>query len=431
MAEKFVEFLNKAHSVFHGIKLMEEELKEAGFVKLLENQPWKLENNRYYYVVRNDSSIIGFKIPEMIRVKSVNIVVAHSDSPSLKVKSVSDLHDKNYAKLNVEVYGGAILPTWLDKPLSVAGRAIIKRDGRLVSLLVDFDENYCIIPNVAIHQNRDINDGYKYNPQVDLIPLVSGNVEENYFKKKIASILDCEVEDIYGYDMFLYNREKACLWGKDNEFISGQRIDNLECSYAALQAFKYSLSENSINMFVVFDNEEVGSESRQGASSFFLKEVIDRIFASFFYSSADEAAILANSFMISADNAHAVHPNHPELYDVDNRAFMNKGIVIKRNASQRYVTDGISEAIMKVICEKADVPVQYFANKSDSRGGGTQASSLQATVSIMGVDIGLPQIAMHSTYETAGSKDYQYLIDALNAFYNSSVLVSDNKIDIK
>jgi len=431
MAEKFVQFLNKAHSVFHSIKLMEQELKEAGFVKLQENQSWKLENNRYYYVVRNDSSIIAFKIPEMIQVKSINLVVAHSDSPALKIKPVADLHDKNYAKLNVEVYGGPILSSWLDKPLSAAGRAIIKRDGRLCRELVDFDENYCVIPNVAPHHNTEINNGFKYNPQVDLVPLVSLDVEENYFKKKIASTADCAIDDIYGYDMFLYNREQALLWGKENEFVSGQRIDNLECSYAALQAFKYSYSAQSINMFVVFDNEEVGSESRQGASSFFLKEVIDRIFASFFYSSADEAAILANSFMISADNAHAVHPNHPEMYDVDNRSFMNKGIVIKRNASQRYITDGIGEAIMKTVCEKANVPYQFFTNKSDQRGGGTQASSLQQTVSIMGVDIGLPQIAMHSTYETAGSKDYQYLVDALSTFYNLSITVSDNKIDIR
>ncbi len=429
-AEKMVEFLNKCHSVFHATALIEEELKDAGFLKLYENENWKLESNRYYYVMRNDTSIVAFKIPEILQVKSVNIAASHSDSPTFKIKPVAELGDPHYGKLNVEVYGGGIYATWLDRPLSMAGRAVVKEDGRLVSKLIDFDENCAMIPNVAIHQNREINNGYKWNPQVDLLPMVSQHNDEKYLLKKIAAQINADPNDIYGYDMFLYNRVPGYIWGDEQEFLSASRLDDLACAYTSLQGFKSAYSQNSINILGIFDNEEVGSVTRQGMASSFLIDVINRIFASFFYSQADVSAIMANSFMISADNAHAVHPNHPEMYDAVNRAYMNSGIVIKRAAAQSYVTDAISEAVIRQLCEKGNVPYQYFANKSDVRGGGTQAAISSINLCSMAADIGLPQLAMHSAFETAGTKDVEAMIDLFTEFYSSTIVAGDKTITI-
>lgn len=429
-AHNLAEFLNGCHSAFHSTALIEKELIEAGFAQLHEDDAWKLESNRYYYVKRNNTSIIAFKLPEMIQVKSLNIVASHSDSPTFKVKPVADLKDPHYNRLNVEAYGGALYSTWLDRPLSLAGRVVVKEDGKLVSRLLDIDRDIAIIPNVAIHQNREANNGYKWNPQVDMLPVVGLEKGEGYFKRLIAAQLGVETDDIYGYDVYLYNRCKGYLWGEDDEFISAPRLDDLACAYSSLQAFKYSYSERAVNIFAVFDNEEVGSETRQGMASTFLKDVIDRIFSSFFFSRDDVARIMANSFMISADNAHAVHPNHPELYDQENRCYLNKGIVIKRNAAQSYVTDSLSEAVMKELCVRSGVPYQFFANRSDSRGGGTQASIAVFNISSMAVDIGLPQLAMHSSFETGGSKDVGYMIAMLKEFYNSAILSDGDTVTI-
>ena len=429
-ARNLAEFLNGCHSAFHSTALIEKELIDAGFAQLHEQDQWKLESNRYYYVKRNNTSIIAFKLPEMIQVKSLNIVASHSDSPTFKIKPVADMKDPHYNKLNVEVYGGAIYSTWLDRPLSVAGRVVVKQDGKLVSKLVDLNRDMAIIPNVAIHQNREVNNGYKWNPQVDMLPVIGLEKGEGYFKRLLAQELGITVDDIYGYDMYLYNRVPGYVWGEDDEFISAPRLDDLECAYTSLQAFKYSYSERAINILAVFDNEEVGSTTRQGMASTFLKDVIERIFSSFFFSRDEVARIMANSFMISADNAHAVHPNHPELYDQENRCYLNKGIVIKRNAAQSYVTDSVSEAVLKELCVRSETPYQFFTNRSDSRGGGTQASIAVFNISSMAVDIGLPQLAMHSSFETAGSKDVDYMITMLKEFYNSTVLADDEAVTV-
>ncbi|MBR0385512.1 MAG: M18 family aminopeptidase, partial [Erysipelotrichaceae bacterium] len=286
-AENMIQFLNKCHSAYHATAAIEEELRDAGFIRLKESEPWKLESNRYYYVIRNDTSIIAFKIPEMVQVKSLNIVASHSDSPCLKIKPVSKLDSPNgYGRLNVEMYGGAIMSTWLDRPLSIAGRAVIKEEGRLVSHLIDFDENMAIIPNVAIHQNREINNGYKWDAHTDMVPMVSLEKDEKFLVDKIAEHLGVMSADVCSYDLFMYNRTEGCVWGQNNEFISSPRLDDLECAYTSLQAFKHSYSEHSVNMYAVFDNEEVGSMSRQGMASTFLEDTITRIFASFFYNKA-------------------------------------------------------------------------------------------------------------------------------------------------
>ena len=425
--EKFVEFLNNSHCAYLAVNEVEKQLLSAGFIKLRENTTWKLENNRYYYVVRNQSSIIAFKIPEIADVNSLNIVASHSDSPALKIKPVSDMKDRKYNRLNVEVYGGAILSSWLDKPLSLTGRVTLLENGQLVSKLVDFDEDMAIIPNVAIHQNRQINDGYKWNPQVDLVPILGLDYSEDYFMNLLADKLHVRKESIYGHDLFLYNRQKAITWGQKQEFISSGRIDNLASAFTSLQAFLKSYSKHSINIMAVFDNEEVGAVTKQGMASKFLSDVIERIFASFYYVGSDIKAILANSFLVSSDNAHAVHPNHPELYDSINQVYMNDGVVIKTAASQSYVTDAVSFAITKLLCERAEVPYQVFANKSDSRGGSTQAAISTINLPVNMVDVGIAQLAMHSSYETCGSKDIDYMIGFMSEFYSSTITVDDNR----
>ena len=429
-AEKMVEFLKGCHSVFHATALMREQLESLGYTRLAESRKWELKKGGKYFVTRNDTSIIAFQIPKRSAIKSVNIAASHSDSPTFKIKPVADFKDPNYGRLNVETYGGAILSTWLDRPLSIAGRVIVNRDGRLVSELVDLDDNTAIIPNVAIHQNRTANEGYKWNPQVDLVPMIGLDAKENRLVEKLAAKLNAKKEEIVSYDLFMYNRTEPCVWGDEGEFISSPRLDDLECAYTSLQGFVQGKSRQSLNICAVFDNEEVGSMSRQGMGSTFLQEVLNRVFEAFGLTNSGISQIMANSFMISADNAHAVHPNHPELYDQLNRAYMNKGIVIKRNAAQSYVTDAVSEAVMKQLCQNSETPYQYFTNRSDLRGGGTQAAMAASHIASMAVDIGLPQLAMHSSYETGGSKDVEYMINVFTEFFSSSIAVEDGEISI-
>ena len=430
-ASSFVEFLNNSHSPFHAIAQVEKKLDDAGFIRLRENASWNLENNRFYYVVKNQTCLIAFKIPEMINVRSVNIVASHSDSPSLKIKPLPALHDKHYSRLNVEVYGGAILSTWLDRPLGIAGRVTLKENGVLVNRIVDFDDETVMIPNVAIHQNREVNNGYKWNAQVDLCPIADDRENEEYLEKLIMQKFGCDKENIMGHELYLYNKDQARLWGRENQFVSGQRIDNLESVYTSLEAFVRSYSSNSINMIGIFDNEEVGSMTKQGMAASFLADVIERIFSCFYYSRNDVKAVLANSFLLSSDNGHAVHPNHPELYDSVNQCYLNQGVVIKTSASMGYINDSYTWAVVKQLADRADVPTQLFANRSDLRGGATQTSISSMSLPIMAADIGLAQLAMHSCYETAGTKDINYMIDLMSEFFNSTILVDDDRITIE
>ena len=430
-ASSFVEFLNNSHSPFHAIAQAEKKLNDAGFIKLRENASWNLENNRFYYVVKNQTCLIAFKIPEMINVRSVNIVSSHSDSPSLKIKPLPALHDKHYSRLNVEVYGGAILSTWLDRPLGIAGRVTLKENGVLVNRIVDFADETVMIPNVAIHQNREVNNGYKWNAQVDLCPIADDRENEEYLEKLIMQKFGCDKENIMGHELYLYNKDQARLWGRENQFVSGQRIDNLESVYTSLEAFVRSYSSNSINMIGIFDNEEVGSMTKQGMAASFLSDVIERIFTCFYYSRNDVKAVLANSFLLSADNGHAVHPNHPELYDTVNQCYLNQGVVIKTSASMGYINDSYTWAVVKQLADRADVPTQLFANRSDLKGGATQTSISSMTLPIMAADIGLAQLAMHSCYETAGARDVDYMIDLMSEFFNSTILVDDDRITIE
>lgn len=421
-APGLISFLNSTHCSYQTIQNVKNELRDAGFIQLAENQIWKLESSHYYYVTRNDSSLIAFKIPQMNAVRSFNICASHSDSPCLKLKPQPVLADDHYTRLTGQVYGGAIEHTWLDRPLSVAGRSVVRQDGRLVSRLVDFDKDWAIIPSVAIHQQRTINDGHKWNPQTDLPALVALDKSPDCLKDQLAASLLVNKEDIVASDLYLYCRQPAWLWGDRDEFISSPRLDDLANVYGSLQAFKYSYSENAINFYCVFDNEEVGSLSRQGAASNFLSEVINRIYAAFFYTASDANAVMANALLISADNAHGCHPNHPELYDPANAVYLNRGVVIKTSASPAYVTDSVSNALLQQLCRNSQTPYQLYADRSDTPGGSTLAAIMSTHVAARAVDIGLAQLAMHSVCETAGSADIDYLISLLSEFYSSAVI---------
>ena len=338
--------------------------------------------------------------------------------------------DRRYTKLNIEKYGGMICAPWFDRPLSVAGRILVETGTGIQPVLVNVDRDLLIIPSVAIHMNRNVNDGYKYNIQTDLCPLFGEADQNGAFLKMVAEQAGVEEDTILGTDLFLYNRQKGTFLGNSREFIGSPKLDDLQCLYGSLQGFLAAVPADSIAVFCAFDNEETGSVSRQGAASTFLKETLKRINGGLGKDWEDYLRTLANSFLVSADNAHAVHPNHQELADPVNRPQMNHGIVIKYNANQKYTTDGISTAVFRNICRMAGVPCQVFTNRSDMAGGSTLGNISNTQVSVRAVDIGLAQLAMHSPYELAGSRDTWYLECAAEAFYRCSCRFTEKEIKV-
>lgn len=426
-SNKLIDFIKNSPTAFHVVKNFSEMLEKSGFTKLNERDKWKLKTNGKYYVTRNDSSIIAFCMPEKEEFYNFQIAAAHSDSPAFKIKENPEMvEDNSYVTLNVEKYGGMLMAPWLDRPLSVAGRVIVKEGTTLKPVLINIDRDLCAIPNLAIHMNRDANSGIKYNPQKDMIPLFGEISAKNKFEKIIAK--EANTDTIISTDLFLYNREKGTVWGADNEFISAPRLDDVMCAYSCINALIKSKETNkeSVNVCAVFDNEEVGSTTKQGADSSFLADVLSRISMCKGKDNEDFVRVCASSFMLSADNAHAVHPNYKEKADPTNRPYMNKGIVIKYNANQKYTTDAVSAAIFKEICKKAEVPVQSYVNRSDIPGGSTLGNILNSHISLNTVDIGLAQLAMHSPYETAGIKDTELMIKAVKKFYETAIITGEN-----
>lgn len=419
--KQLFKFIENSPSCFHAIKTITEELKNEGFVEIKEKDTWQIEQGKKYYVTRNLSSVIAFKIPQN-DFKSFNIVASHSDSPTFKIKENAEIEVNNkYVKLNTEKYGGMICSTWFDRPLSIAGRILVKENNAVKTHLVNIDKDLVIIPNLAIHMNREVNDGYKYNAQIDMLPLYGDNSSKGSLMKTIAKEAEVEEESILDTDLFLYNRMNGTKIGSNEEYISSPRLDDLECAFTSLSAFLSENTSNSASVYCVFDNEEVGSGTKQGADSTFLYDVLRRINISLGKTEEDYYRLISSSFMVSADNAHALHPNYTDKSDPTNKVYMNDGIVIKYNANQKYTTDAVSASIFKTICDSVDVPYQTFTNRSDILGGSTLGNISNAHVSLNTIDIGLAQLAMHSTYETAGAKDVTYMIDAIKAFYNTSI----------
>lgn len=429
-SRKLLQFIDNSPSCFHAVANICELLQKAGYVALSENHRWELEAGGKYYITRNGSSIIAFQIPKE-KSHGFQLICSHTDSPTFKIKENPEIQsDRKYIKLNVEKYGGMICASWFDRPLSVAGRVIVQSENGIRPVLVNVDRDLLMIPNLAIHMNRNCNEGYAYNVQQDLCPIFDEAGEERSFLEVIAEAANVQPEQILGTDLFLYNRQKGTILGARDSFLAAPRLDDLQCVYATLQGFLAAQTGRNTAVFCAFDNEETGSVSRQGAASTFLRETLRRITLALGCTEEEHMEMISGSFMISADNAHAVHPNHTDKADPVNRPQMNQGIVIKYNANQKYTTDAVSTAVFRTICERAKVPCQTFTNRSDMAGGSTLGNISNTQVSLRAVDIGLPQLAMHSPYEMAGIKDTLYLERAAEAFYRSTLMLSEAEIQI-
>lgn len=419
--DNFFSFLKASPTAFQAVCNLEKELVKANYIKLSENRDFNIEKGKNYYLVRDDSSIIAFQVPNNLDDLSLNIVASHTDSPALKIKPNSTMADKNYNKINTEVYGGPINSSFLDRPLSVAGRMFVEDNNCVKRVFVDVSEPLLVIPNLPIHLNHELNNGYKYNPQIDLLPLFSLGTNTNivdYVAKK-----NNIKGEILGSDLFVYPVFDPVLIGENKDLFMAQRIDNLECAYSSLCAFINSKNNSSLNVYASFDNEEVGSRTKQGAGSTFLEDVLEEVYASLNLTGHDLRASINKGILVSADNAHALSPNVPSKFDPTNNTVPNKGVVIKYNANGSYTTDGLSNSLFMKMTNKANF--QKFTNRSDSRGGGTLGAISLSHVSIKSVDIGLAQFAMHSQIETAGVKDFYSMQEVLRDFYSAHLTVND------
>jgi len=411
--DALMQFLDASHSAFHAVAGIVEALEAQGYVCLNESDAWELVPGGKYYLTRNGSAVMAFRIPQQ-RPVGFLMSASHADRPCFKVKENPELVG-SYTRLAVERYGGMLIAPWLDRPLSVAGRVLVETEAGVESRLVDIDRDLLMIPNVAIHMNRQANEGYKWNPAVDTLPLAGSKEAAGKFQ---ALLEEAAGGKVLGHDLYLYVRQKATCWGLDEEYLSSPALDDLECAWCCTQGFLNAADSRSISVLSVFDSEEVGSASLQGAASNLLEGVLRRICSTL---NMDYDRALAASFMVSADNAHAIHPNHPELADASNAPVMGKGIVLKYNANQRYTTDGVSAALFRKVCQKANVPVQTYCNRADMPGGSTLGNISLSHVSVPSVDIGLPQLAMHSCYETAAVSDAICLQEAMTAYYSCTL----------
>ena len=416
------DFLNGSRSLYHASALLCRWLEEAGFAFLDEGDDWALQPGGCYYIRRGRSSVIAFRVPQG-QPNGYLLSASHCDRPCFKVKENFELTG-TYTRLAVEKYGGPIIHPWLDRPLSIAGRVLVDTPNGIETRLIDLDRDIALIPNVAIHMDRTVNEGKRWNLAVDTIPLMGG--------ADAAGKLQLLLEEaaggkILGHDLYLYLREPARVWGLNEEFICSAALDDLLCVFGCFRGFLNAAPGKNVQVLCVFDGEEVGSNSPQAADGDLLSGTLERISRCMNY---DHNRMLAGSFMVSADNAHAVHPNHPELADPTNAPCINRGVVLKFNADQRYTTDGLSAAVFRKICQIADVPTQVYYNRADMKGGSTLGFISLNHVSIPSVDIGLPQLAMHSCYETAGVQDALYMEQAMTAYYNSTLEVRDGNCKI-
>lgn len=416
ISRDLIHFIAKSPSTFHAVRGIKAALLYAGFTEIREEDTWQIEKGGKYVVTRNGSALMAFTVPQE-GAEAFHITASHCDSPTFKIKEDPEIADGPYVKLNVEGYGGMIMSTWLDRPLSVAGRLLVTENGHLAEKLVAIDGTMLVIPSVAIHMDRSVNQHKEWKVQKDMLPLYGMTGAKTPFMDVIAAAAKVKAEDILAHDLILYSRVPGTIWGEESEFISSPKLDDLQCVFACFRGFTQGEKEKYISVYALFDNEEVGSATSQGAGSTFLANTLERLARSLGYSYDETMAMIARSFMISADNAHSVHPNHPEYADPVNRPVINGGIVIKYSAAQKYATNAFSAAYFKKLCKDHDIPTQTFTNHSDNPGGSTLGNISNTIIAMPTVDIGLPQLAMHSSYETAGVKDTAYLVDAVTKFY--------------
>lgn len=431
VSKGLVEFLNKSYTAFHAVENIKDRLLAEGFTPLSEGEKWNIEKGGKYFVTRNDTSVIAFRVPQE-DYKGFNVVASHSDSPCFKIKENAEITQAGqYVCLNTEKYGGMIMSTWFDRPLSVAGRLIVKTEKGLESRLVNVDRDLLIIPNLAIHMDRTVNDGKAINPQSDMLPLFGDLSRKDKFMDVVAEAAAVAKEDIIAKDLYLYVRQSAGFVGLDEEFITGPKLDDLQCAYTSMEGFLAAEKSASVAVLAVFDNEEVGSGTKQGALSTMMADTLKRMNKALGYDEEYYLCALTNSFMISADNAHSLHPNYSAKADPTNRPVINKGVVIKHHANQQYTTDAVSCAIFKELAETAGAAVQHFANRSDMVGGSTLGNLSNRHVSLNAVDIGLPQFAMHSCFETAGVNDTEDFAEICRKFYSSVITKTENYYTVK
>ena len=427
-AEDLISFINESPVDFLAIENVKQMLIEHGYKEVKEQFYLNFENGEKAFIIRNDLTILAFNIGKNVSKEntSFNIIVSHADSPCFKLKPECNGRTDVYSKINVAPYGGMIAPSWMDRPLGIAGRIIIEDGDEVYTKLVNLSEFTVLIPNLCIHYNRQVNSGYEYNMAIDLQPFLSLDKDVD-FVHSLSKRVGVDKEEIINFDLALYNKQSGVIWGERREFLSAPRLDDLECVYLSARAFVETENDNSINVLYIADNEEVGSLSRQGADSDFLSSNLKRVSTSL---GVKYEVAIGNSFMVSADNAHAVHPNKPEVSGTNNKVYMNKGVVIKFNAYNSYATDGLSGSIFQKICKNASVPYQFFTNRSDIRGGSTLGKELLSQVSVMSVDIGFAQLAMHSSYETTGVQDVTYGLNVFKEFYKTHIHQNNGKYKV-
>ncbi len=409
--KQFMKFLDATPNAYYATRNISEVLNKEGFTELKENVEWNLIPGKYY-VTRNNASILAFTIPE--KPEKFLMVASHSDSPCYHLKTNAEMLESGYLKLNVEPYGGMLDYTWFDRPLSVSGRVITKKNNQYKINLVNIDKDIFVIPSLCAHQASNPN-GFKPNPQKELLPVLGLYSEKGAFEALLKEQVDGEIIDS---DLYLYCRDTAKLIGAKEDFILSPRIDNLGSAFGTLYGFIQAKNEKTINLYACFNNEESGSLTVEGADSTFLDDTIERICEALQLNSRN---LLNSSFMVSADNGHAVHPNYPEKCDPTNRCRLNKGIVIKHHTN--YTTSGLSSAVLKGILQDANVAYQDFSARSDGRNGGTLGKISLKHVSVQSVDIGMAQLAMHSANETCGSEDIDAMIDGMKAYFESDFTI--------
>jgi len=420
--QDLLDFIDASPSPWHAVATSSEKLSKAGFKALNESEAWQLENGGRYFVTRGGSSIIAFTIGQNpLPTSGFNMVGAHTDSPGLRLKPHAAFSSDGLIRIGVEVYGGPILATFADRDLSLAGRVNVRSAQGFETRLVKFEKPVLRLPNLAIHMNREVNDKcLKFNKQTEL-PLLFGEsadgVEaDTQFLEKIATLLKVNVKDIINFDLNVFDTQKGVIWGANQEFIANSQLDNLASCHAALSALLANEKPNNTAICALFDHEEVGSESATGASGSFLADIVERI--TLHLNKEEKLRALAHSFFISADMAHAFHPNHASSYEPCHHVHINKGPVIKMNANQRYATDSESAARFIRLCEQAGVPYQQYAHRTDLGCGSTIGPIVASRLGVSSVDVGSPMWAMHSIRESAGVLDHTYMIKVLTSFYS-------------
>ena len=416
-AEQLMDLIEKSPSRYHATANLKNRLTAEGYTALAEDAAWDVRPGGRYVVTRNDSSLLAFRVPEG-GVTGFALAAAHSDSPTFQIKEHAEKLSARCTVLDTEKYGGMLMNTWFDRPLSVAGRIIVERDGKLEARLADVDRDLMIIPSVAIHMNRAANDGVKLLANVDTFPLLGCGAQD--LRAIVAEAAGVAPEQILGHDLFLYLRGRGSVLGAEGELIGSPKLDDLACAFALTEGFLQSSPSGAIPVLAVFDNEEVGSETKQGAASNFLRDTLRRLTLALGKTEEDYLRWCAGSFLVSADNAHAQHPNHPEFADAQNTPYLNGGVVVKFNANQRYATDAVSAAAFRLLCRETGEQTQTYANRSDLPGGSTLGSISDTRVAVPTVDIGLAQLAMHSAYETMGARDLDSLVRVMTAYFGQT-----------